>query len=134
MSQLFRLYKNPLIPEGKCVVKIIKVTTEPGTRRAFIEVVFAISGIYGKFAGIELYCPIHSTPDADPVYEAFMHSFGLTDDELADAVGRYAKVYVKPVKYKSTSYTGVRFCAQSNRDRAQAEAARKYDEKMADST
>ena len=127
--RLSRLYQNEIMPAGFYYAKIVRLNTAySGNGRPAVEVVVRISDMHGKHGGKELYCPIHSTPNADPIFEFFVGSFDLDENDLRNGIGKYAKIAVKRCHHDGTDFSGVRFIRQNEAAYDEARDAKEIDE------
>lgn len=109
------IYRNPVIPTGHYFVKLTKLFEQDKEQaRPLIQVVFRIPDIYGRLSGVEVACNIHPSPQADPIFDAFLESFAFGKNGKPGR--QYARVLIKPTSYKNTDYSAITFIRQRQAD------------------
>ena len=109
------IYTNPVIPPQIYCVKLLNLKQEPSTFTfPKLLLYFQIHEDH-DLDNIILTSIIHPTPDAEPVYNMFVHTFLKSpDEELDNAKGRYGAVQVYNKKYEGTTYSMVKYIEQTN--------------------
>ena len=114
------IYSNTVIPPRLYCVKLLNLKQEPSAY-AFPKLMlyFQIQPDH-DLGDIILTSIIHPTPEAEPVYKMFVHTFLKSpDEELENAIGRHGAVQVYNKEYEGTTYGVVKYIEQTNALRCQ---------------
>ena len=116
------IYSNPLIRPSFYCANICKLEQEPSDYLFPKLLIYLQIHPDHELGDIILTSIIHSTPNAQPVFNNFKYTFLTSDDEeINEAVGRWGVVQVYNNEFEGTCYSVVRFVEQIGEYREFAE-------------
>ena len=112
------IYQNPDIDEPRFLfVQLQQVVEHSHNRRTVSILKFRVEPVTTEFGGRYIFSNLYHTPQAEAVWIPCRQTFRFDHCDVQAAVGRWAKVFLVPSKWKETRYSSIQYVPQTDVDR-----------------
>ena len=122
-----QIYSNPKIDQPRFLfVQLDAVAEETHNQRRMSILRFRVEPVTTECGGTFIYSVLYHIEKAEQIWDRCRLSFRFSGYDLKDAIGRWAKIYLVPSKFKpqghsEVEYSTIQFVRQTDMDRVKIE-------------